>query len=86
MSIVLTVLFLLTSDTLLTWFGATEKSLADGKILFLPSMFWGTISVQMALGLNSFISAQGFSTMSMMTVLIGAISNIILDPIFNLWV
>ena len=80
MSIVLTVLFLLTSDTLLTWFGATEKSLPMAKSYFTIYVL-GTISVQMALGLNSFISAQGFSTMSMMTVLIGAISNIILDPI-----
>ena len=70
----------LTSDTLLTWFGATEKSLPMAKSYFTIYVL-GTISVQMALGLNSFISAQGFSTMSMMTVLIGAISNIILDPI-----
>lgn len=41
----------------------------------------GTIFVQLTLGLNAFISAQGFATVSMMTVLIGAIFNIILDPI-----
>lgn len=80
MSVVLTVIFLLTSETLLTWFGATENSLPMAKSYFTIYVM-GTISVQMALGLNSFISAQGFSTMSMMTVLIGAISNIILDPI-----
>lgn len=42
----------------------------------------GTIFVQMTLGMNAFISCQGFSKTSMMTVLIGAILNIILDPIF----
>ena len=42
----------------------------------------GTIFVQLTLGLNAFISAQGFAKTSMMTVLIGAIFNIILDPIF----
>lgn len=42
----------------------------------------GTIFVQITLGMNAFISAQGFSTISMMTVCIGAVTNIILDPIF----
>ena len=42
----------------------------------------GTIFVQLTLGLNSFISAQGFSRVSMMTVIIGAAANIVLDPIF----
>ena len=42
----------------------------------------GTIFVQLTLGMNAFISAQGFSTISMMTVIIGAVTNIILDPIF----
>ena len=41
----------------------------------------GTIFVQLTLGMNAFISAQGFSTISMMTVIIGAVTNIILDPI-----
>ena len=80
MSIVLTVVFLLSSETLLTWFGATENSLPMAKEYFTIYVL-GTVSVQMALGLNTFISSQGFSTTSMLTVLIGAISNIILDPI-----
>ena len=42
----------------------------------------GTIFVQMTLGLNAFISAQGFSKISMLTVCIGAVTNIVLDPIF----
>ena len=80
MSVVLTVVFLLSSETLLTWFGATENSLPMAKEHFTIYVL-GTISVQMALGLNTFISSQGFSTTSMLTVLIGAVSNIILDPI-----
>lgn len=42
----------------------------------------GTVFVQLALGLNAFISAQGYAKTSMFTVLIGAVCNIILDPIF----
>ena len=80
LSVVLTVLFLMTSETLLTWFGATENSLPMANSYFTIYVM-GTISMQMALGLNSFISSQGFSTMSMMTVVIGAICNIVLDPI-----
>lgn len=80
MSVALTVVFLLSSETLLTWFGATENSLPMAKEYFTIYVL-GTISVQMALGLNTFISSQGFSTTSMLTVLIGAVSNIILDPI-----
>ena len=42
----------------------------------------GTIFVQLALGLNTFISAQGFATTAMLSVLIGAVTNIVLDPVF----
>lgn len=42
----------------------------------------GTIFVQLTLGLNAFITAQGFAKISMKTTLIGAVTNIILDPIF----
>lgn len=43
---------------------------------------FGTLFVQLTLGMNSFITAQGFTTISMVSVLIGAICNITLDPIF----
>ena len=42
----------------------------------------GTIFVQLTLGMNAFISAQGFSKISMLTVVIGAVTNIVLDPVF----
>ena len=43
---------------------------------------FGTLFVQLTLGMNAFITAQGFTTISMVSVLIGAVCNIILDPIF----
>ena len=42
----------------------------------------GTIFVQLTLGMNAFITAQGFANIGMITVSIGAVANIILDPIF----
>ena len=42
----------------------------------------GTIFVQLTLGMNAFITAQGFTKTSMISVIVGAVSNIILDPIF----
>lgn len=80
MSIILTVFFLFTKDTLLTWFGATEKTLPFASSYFTIYVC-GTISVQLALGLNAFISSQGFAATSMLTVIIGAVTNIVLDPI-----
>lgn len=45
----------------------------------------GTIAVQLTLGLNAFITTQGFSRVSMLTVLIGAVCNIVLDPVLIFW-
>lgn len=61
-------------------FGATDNSLSLANDYFSIYLI-GTIFVQISLGLNQFISAQGFAKTSMMTVLIGAVINIILDPI-----
>ena len=62
-------------------FGASENTIGYAwDYLFIYIL--GTVFVQFALGLNAFITAQGFAKTSMMTVLIGAILNIILDPIF----
>lgn len=65
----------------LMMFGASETTLpyADD---YLKIYLLGTLSVQISLGLNQFISCQGFAKTSMVTVLIGAVLNIILDPIF----
>lgn len=80
-SIILTAIFLILGEDLLLLFGASENTISYGT-QYLTIYVSGTIFVQMALGLNTFISAQGFAKTSMMTVIIGAIFNIILDPIF----
>ena len=80
-SVVLTAVFLIFGKDLLLLFGASDKTISYG-LQYMTIYVSGTIFVQMALGLNTFISAQGFAKISMMTVIIGAISNIILDPIF----
>lgn len=80
-SILLTIVFQLFADKLLLMFGASENTIEYASD-YMRIYGMGTIFVQMTLGLNAFISAQGFSTTAMLTVLIGAIANIILDPIF----
>lgn len=79
-SIVLTIIFLLSSEKLLLMFGASSQTLPYG-LSYLNIYVCGTIFVQISLGLNSFISTQGYAKTSMITVLIGAIINIVLDPI-----
>jgi len=81
-SILSTVLFQVFKDPLLVLFGATETTTLPYASAYLGVYLWGTIAVQFSLGLNQFITTQGFSTFSMLTVLIGAVCNIILDPIF----
>lgn len=80
-SIVLTVVFQLTKNPILLMFGASEQTLPYASS-YLTIYLIGTIFVQMALGLNTFITNQGFAKTSMATVCIGAVLNIILDPIF----
>ena len=79
-SITLTIIFLLFSKDLLLLFGASENTI-EYATSYMKIYSLGTIFVQLTLGLNAFISAQGFAKTSMLTVLIGAITNIILDPI-----
>lgn len=80
-SIILTITVLVFKEPLLYLFGASENTISYAES-YMTIYAVGTIFVQLTLGLNAFISAQGFSTISMMTVIIGAVSNIILDPIF----
>jgi putative MATE family efflux protein len=81
LSIVLCAVFYFTKDPILMLFGASSQTLPYAS-QYLGIYLAGTLSVQIALGLNQFISCQGFAKTSMMTVLIGAVLNIILDPIF----
>lgn len=80
-SLVLTVLFLLTKDQLLVWFGASEVTFpyADRYLTIYTA---GTFFALLSMGMNYFITAQGFPVLGMMTTLIGAVINIILDPVF----
>ena len=80
-SIVSTLLFQLTKEPLLYLFGASPNTI-DYAVSYLGIYLWGSIFVQIALGMNNFITIQGFSTISMATVLVGAAVNIALDPIF----
>ena len=80
-SVVVTVVFQVFKDPMLMLFGASENTIGYASA-YLGVYLWGTIAVQLSLGLNNFITTQGFSTMSMMTVVIGAVCNIVLDPIF----
>ncbi len=81
LSVILTVFFLLFKEKLLFWFGASNDTIGFANS-YLTIYVSGTIFVQFALGLNPFITTQGFSKTGMLTVLIGAILNIVLDPIF----
>lgn len=80
-SILLTAFFLLLGEPLLYLFGASEDTIGYA-LPYMRIYVCGTIFVQFALGLNSFITTQGFATISMATVIIGAALNIVLDPVF----
>lgn len=80
-SIVLTAVFLIFGQRLLVLFGASSDTLPFAWS-YMQIYVCGTICVQIALGLNAFITTQGFTRISMMTVVIGAVINIILDPVF----
>lgn len=79
-AILLTVSLLIWNEPLLMEFGASENTIefASG---YMSIYAIGTIFVQLTLGMNAFITAQGFAKTGMYTVLIGAILNIILDPV-----
>ena len=81
LSLVLTVFFEIFGKDILMIFGASESTIGYAWD-YMKIYALGTIFVHLSLGLNAFISAQGYSKISMYTVLLGAICNIILDPIF----
>lgn len=80
-SIVLTVVLLIWNKDLLMAFGASKNTL-EYATDYMHIYALGTLFVQLTLGMNAFITAQGFTTTSMVSVLIGAICNITLDPVF----
>ena len=80
-SALLTAVLLLWSRNLLLAFGASENTIGYAAS-YMQIYAVGTVFVQLTLGLNAFITAQGFAKIGMRTVLIGAVANIVLDPIF----
>ena len=76
-----TVIFLIVQEPMLYLFGATEETIGYATD-YLTIYLLGTIFVELSLGLNYFITSQGFSTTAMATVIIGAVINIVLDPVF----
>ena len=80
-SIVLTAALLLWNRDFLMAFGASENTIEYG-VSYMNIYAIGTIFVQLTLGMNAFITAQGFAKTGMLSVLIGAVANIVLDPIF----
>lgn len=79
--IILTIIFIFFGENILYLFGATNNTIIYAMD-YLNIYVIGTIFVLLTIGMNSFISAQGFTKISMITVLIGAILNCVLDPIF----
>lgn len=80
-SAILTVVLLIWSRSLLSAFGASDHTI-EYAVDYMSVYAIGTVFVQLTLGMNAFITAQGFTRISMISVIVGAVSNIILDPIF----
>ena len=80
-SVILTAVLLVWNRDFLMAFGASENTVEYG-VSYMNIYALGTIFVEITLGMNAFITAQGFAKTGMLSVLIGAVANIILDPIF----
>lgn len=79
--IILMILCLLFKKPLLYLFGASSATFPYADA-YLTIYLLGTVFVMISLGMNSFINSQGFGKIGMMTVLLGAVANIVLDPLF----
>ena len=80
-AVVLTGVFYVTAPSLLRLFGASDVTLPYA-VSYARIYILGSISVLVVMGMNTFITTQGFAKISMMTTVIGAVINIVLDPIF----
>lgn len=81
MAVSLSIIFLCIKRPMLLTFGASEESFSYAND-YITIYLIGTIFAILSVGLNQFITCQGFSTVAMCSVLIGAVLNIILDPVF----
>ena len=80
-SAILTAVLLIWSRDFLLAFGASNNTI-EYAVDYMSIYAIGTVFVQLTLGMNAFITAQGFTKISMVSVIVGAVANIILDPIF----
>jgi len=80
-SAIITAVLLILGDGLLLAFGASENTIEYASE-YLSLYAIGTVFVQLTLGMNAFVTAQGKTSVAMVSVLVGAVMNIILDPIF----
>lgn len=80
-SVILTAVLLVFNRELLMAFGGSENTIGYATS-YMSVYALGTVFVQLTLGMNAFITAQGFTKVSMVSVIVGAVTNIILDPIF----
>lgn len=80
-SAALTVLFLISKSFLLNWFGASETTYPYADT-YLTIYTLGTFFALLSMGMNYFITAQGYPVLGMATTLVGAVINIVLDPVF----
>ena len=78
----MTVVILVWNKDLLLAFGASENTISYANS-YMSLYAFGTLFVQLTLGMNAFITAQGFAKTGMFTVMIGAVANIILDPVLS---
>lgn len=79
--IILTIIALLLKDNMIMWFGASDETFVYAEA-YMGIYVLGTVFAFIAAGMNQFIICQGFAKIGMYSVIIGAVSNIILDPIF----
>ena len=80
-ALLLTAAFQLWGEELLWLFGASEDTIGYA-LPYMRVYAAGSLFVMLALGMNLFITTQGYTTFSMITVVIGAVLNIVLDPVF----
>lgn len=81
LGVIMTIGFIIFKEPILWAFGASDATIGYAKD-YLGLYLIGTVFVQIALGMNPFVNTQGFAKVGMATVMIGAVINIVLDPIF----
>lgn len=81
LAVITTVIFFVFCEPMLLTFGASENTI-EYAVAYMKIYSLGTIFVMITLGMNYFITAQGFAKTAMLTTLIGAVLNIVLDPVF----